>query len=124
MLSGETAITSVFEAQMRERSAVEPPRTKSGWVVALGVVYVIVALIGQSSAVAKMLTVFVVGVMMLILGIPEVIYALQFKSGQFPALAGPWPFIHLYIVAGLVTLEKPAGPPLELGGKRILGRGW
>jgi uncharacterized membrane protein HdeD (DUF308 family) len=110
-------MTSVFQAQLRDRSAVEPLRIKSGWLVALGVVYVIAGPIAMSSAAfAATVTVFVVGVMMLILGIAEVINALQFKSGQFPALAGPRRFVHR---CRSCHIRKPAGLSLELGGRRI-----
>jgi uncharacterized membrane protein HdeD (DUF308 family) len=99
-------MTSVFQAQMPDRAAVEPLRTKSGWIVALGIVCVIAGLIALSSVVfATRVTVFVVGIMMLISGIAEVINAFQFKSwGKFLL----WLVVGLlYIGAGLVTFENP-----------------
>jgi len=102
----ETAMTSVSHAQMPDRPAVRPLRSKSGWIVALGVVYVIAGLIALSSVVfATRVTVFVVGIMMLISGVAEVINAFQFKSwGKFLV----WLLLGLlYIVAGLVTFENP-----------------
>jgi uncharacterized membrane protein HdeD (DUF308 family) len=99
-------MTSLSHAQMPGRPAAEPLRSKSGWIVALGVVYVIAGLIALSSVVfATKVTVFVVGIMMLIAGIAEVINSFQFKSwGKFLV----WLLLGLlYIVAGLVTFENP-----------------
>jgi uncharacterized membrane protein HdeD (DUF308 family) len=99
-------MTSIFQAQMPDRAAVEPLRAKSGWIVALGIVYVIAGLIALSSVVfATRITVFVVGVMMLISGIAEVINAFQFRSwGKFLL----WLVVGLlYIAAGLVTFVNP-----------------
>lgn len=99
-------MTSVSQAQMPDRPAAGPLRSKSGWIVALGVVYVIAGLIALSSVVfATKVTVFVVGIMMLIAGIAEVINAFQFKSwGKFLL----WLLLGaLYILAGLVTFENP-----------------
>jgi uncharacterized membrane protein HdeD (DUF308 family) len=104
--TGETAMTSVSQAQMPDRTAAGPLRSKSGWIVALGVVYVIAGLIALSSVVfATRVTVFVVGIMMLVAGIAEVINAFQFKSwGKFLL----WLLLGaLYILAGLVTFENP-----------------
>lgn len=99
-------MTSVSQAQMPDRPAVGPLRSKSGWIVALGIVYVIAGVIALSSVVfATRVTVFVVGVMMLISGVAEVINAFQFKSwGKFLV----WLLLGaLYIVAGLLTFENP-----------------
>ena len=68
----------VFKAQMRK----EPLRTVSGWIVPLGIVYVIAGLIALCSVIfATKVTVFVVGIMVLISGIAEVINAFQLRSG-------------------------------------------
>jgi uncharacterized membrane protein HdeD (DUF308 family) len=86
--------------------AVQHLRSKCGWIIALGVVYVIAGLIALSSVVfATRVTVFVVGIMMLISGVAEVINAFQFKSwGKFLI----WLLLGaLYIVAGLLTFENP-----------------
>ncbi|HXW48446.1 MAG TPA: HdeD family acid-resistance protein [Xanthobacteraceae bacterium] len=83
-----------------------PLRAKSGWIIALGVVYVLAGLIALSSVVfATVVSVFVVGVMMLIAGVAEVINAFQIKSwGKFLL----WLLLGaLYIVAGFVTFENP-----------------
>lgn len=83
-----------------------PLRAKSGWIVALGVVYVIAGVIALGSVMfATVVTVFVVGVMMLIAGVAEVINAFQIKTwGKFLfwLLLGA-----LYIVAGFLTFENP-----------------
>jgi uncharacterized membrane protein HdeD (DUF308 family) len=86
--------------------ALEPLRAKSGWIVALGVIYVIAGIIALGSVVmATVASVFVVGIMMLIAGIAEVINAFQVKSwGRFLL----WLLLGaLYIVAGFVTFENP-----------------
>src|ERR1700732_4364801 len=86
-------------------SGLEPLRAKSGWIVALGVVYVVAGFVALGSVVfATVVTVFVVGIMMLIAGVAEVINAFQIKTwGKFLIwlLTGV-----LYIVAGFVTFDN------------------
>src|ERR1700731_4024215 len=87
-------------------SGIEALRAKRGWIIALGIIYVIAGLIALGSVVmATVVSVFVVGIMMLIAGVAEVIHAFQVKSwGKFlfwVLLGG------LYIVAGFVTFENP-----------------
>ena len=83
-----------------------PLRAKWGWIVALGVVYTVAGFIALGSvAMATVVSVFVVGVMMIVAGVAEVISAFQIKSwGKFLlwALLGV-----LYIIAGFVTFENP-----------------
>jgi uncharacterized membrane protein HdeD (DUF308 family) len=83
-----------------------PLRAKWGWIVALGFVYLIAGFIALGSvAMATAVSVFIVGVMMIIAGIAEVFSAFQMKSwGKFLlwALLGV-----LYIFAGFVTFENP-----------------
>src|SRR5437868_15393353 len=84
----------------------EPLRAKSGWIIALGIVYVIAGLVALGSVVfATVATVFVVGIMMLVAGAAEVINAFQIKSwGKFLL----WLLLGiLYIVAGFVTWDNP-----------------
>ena len=84
----------------------EPLRAKSGWIVALGVVYVIVGLVALGSVVtATVASVFVVGIMMVVAGVAEVVNAFQVKTwGKFLL----WLILGvLYIVAGFVTFENP-----------------
>jgi uncharacterized membrane protein HdeD (DUF308 family) len=87
-------------------SGLEPLRAKSGWIIALGIVYVIAGFVALGSVVfATVVTVFVVGIMMLIAGAAEVINAFQIKTwGKFLL----WLLLGvLYIVAGFVTFENP-----------------
>src|SRR5215471_9435299 len=87
-------------------SEVEPLRAKCGWIIALGVVYVIAGLIALSSvATATVASVVVVGIMMFIAGVGEVINAFQVKAWRkFPVLIllGV-----LYIAAGFLTFDNP-----------------
>jgi uncharacterized membrane protein HdeD (DUF308 family) len=84
----------------------EPLRAKSGWIVALGIIYVIAGFIALGSIVmATVASVFVVGIMMLVAGVAEVIHAFHMKTlGRILLclLIGA-----LYIVAGFVTFENP-----------------
>ncbi|MGO9627490.1 MAG: DUF308 domain-containing protein, partial [Xanthobacteraceae bacterium] len=80
-------------------SGLEPLRAKSGWIIALGVVYVIAGIVALGSVVmATTVSVFVVGIMMVIAGVAEVINAFQIKTwGKFLL----WLLLGiLYIVAG------------------------
>ena len=86
--------------------APEPLRTKSGWIVALGIVYLVAGVVALSSvALATVVSVFLVGIMMLVSGVAEVLNALQMKSwGKFVL----WLLLGLlYIVAGILTFENP-----------------
>ena len=85
---------------------IEPLRAKWGWIVALGVIYVIVGVIALGSVVAATAaSVFVVGIMMIIAGAAEVVNAFQIKTwGKFLF----WVALGiLYIVAGFVAFENP-----------------
>jgi uncharacterized membrane protein HdeD (DUF308 family) len=87
-------------------TALEPLRAKSGWIIALGVVYIIAGIIALSSVVsATVVSVFVVGIMMVIAGVAEVINAFQIKTwGKFLL----WLLLGaLYIVAGFLTFDNP-----------------
>jgi len=83
-----------------------PLRAKWGWIVALGVVYVIAGFVALGSMMlATVASVFMVGIMMIVAGVAELFNAFQIKSwGKFLvwALLGV-----LYIVAGFVTFENP-----------------
>jgi uncharacterized membrane protein HdeD (DUF308 family) len=91
---------------LAEATALEPLRAKSGWIVALGVVYVIAGIIALGSVVtATVVSVFVVGIMMVIAGAAEIVNAFQIKTwGRFLfwLLLGA-----LYVVAGFLTFENP-----------------
>ena len=100
------SITSDSSRSDALASGLEPLRAKSGWIVALGIVYVIAGFIALGSVVfATVATVFVVGVMMLIAGVAEVINAFQMQGwGKFLL----WLLLGvLYIIAGFVTFENP-----------------
>ena len=87
-------------------SGLEPLRAKWGWIIGLGIVYVIAGLIALGSIVtATIATVFVVGIMMLIAGVAEVFHAFQVKTwGRFLL----WLLLGaLYIIAGFLTFENP-----------------
>ena len=65
----------------RRSFGLQPLRTKWGWIVALGVVYVIVGLVALGSVVtATVASVLVVGIMMVVAGIAEVISAFQVRT--------------------------------------------
>jgi uncharacterized membrane protein HdeD (DUF308 family) len=99
-------MTTLSNVQGPQGSGVEPLRAKCGWIVALGVVYVIAGLVALSSVVlATVVSVFIVGIMMVIAGVAEVINAFQLKSwGKFLL----WIALGLlYIVAGVVTFQNP-----------------
>ncbi len=83
-----------------------PLRAKWGWIVALGVVYTVAGFIALGSvAMATVVSVFVVGVMMIVAGVAEVISAFQIKTwGKFLL----WVLLGLlYVVAGFVTFQNP-----------------
>jgi uncharacterized membrane protein HdeD (DUF308 family) len=104
--TGAVTSSSDFRRPSNLGPRVEALRTKWGWIVALGTIYVLVGLIALYSVVtATVVSVFVVGIMMLIAGVAEVINAFQVKSwGKFFL----WILLGvLYILAGLVTFENP-----------------
>jgi uncharacterized membrane protein HdeD (DUF308 family) len=87
-------------------AGVAPLRAKWGWIVALGVVYVVAGVIALGSVVmATVVSVFVVGIMMLVAGVFEVIHSFQIKTwGRFLF----WLALGiLYIIAGLVAWDNP-----------------
>ena len=78
-------------------SGIEALRAKRGWIIALGIIYVIAGLIALGSVVmATVVSVFVVGIMMLIAEVKS------WGKFLFWLLLGG-----LYIVAGFVTFENP-----------------
>ena len=89
-----------------QTSDTTPLRSKWGWIVALGVVYLIAGFVAFGSIVmATVASVFIVGIMMIVAGVAEVFNAFQIKSwGKFIvwALLGA-----LYIVAGFITFQNP-----------------
>jgi uncharacterized membrane protein HdeD (DUF308 family) len=98
--------TSGIQRSPNLGSGVEALRAKRGWIIALGVIYVLAGLIALYSVVAATVaSVFVVGIMMLIAGVSEIINAFQVKSwGKFLL----WVLLGaLYVIAGFVTFENP-----------------
>jgi uncharacterized membrane protein HdeD (DUF308 family) len=86
--------------------ALAPLRAKWGWIVALGVVYVVAGIVALGSvASATAATVLVVGVMMMVSGAAEVVNAFQIKTwGRFLF----WLALGvLYIIAGFVAFRNP-----------------
>jgi uncharacterized membrane protein HdeD (DUF308 family) len=83
-----------------------PLRAKWGWILALGIVYVIAGCVALGSVVmATVASVLIVGVMMIVAGVAEIINACQCKGwGRFLV----WVLLGaLYIVAGFITFENP-----------------
>lgn len=98
--------TSDTERSPQAGSDTAPLRAKWGWIVALGVVYLLAGFIALGSvAMATVVSVLVVGVMMIIAGVAEVISAFQIKSwGKFLL----WVLLGvLYVIAGFVTFQNP-----------------
>ena len=99
-------MTSVFSPRSDATAELAPLRAKWGWIVALGVVYLVAGLIALGSVVAATAaSVLVVGAMMFIAGVFEVINAFQVKTwGRFVV----WLLLGvLYIVAGFVAWDNP-----------------
>ena len=99
-------MTSVFSPRTDATAALSPLRAKWGWIVALGVVYLVAGLIALGSVVsATAATVWVVGIMMIVAGVFEVFNAFQVKTwGRFIF----WLILGvLYIVAGFVAIDSP-----------------
>ncbi len=84
----------------------QPLRAKWGWIVALGVIYVIVGLVALGSVtIATAASVLVVSIMMVVAGIAEVFNAFQVRTwGKFAL----WLLLGaLYIFAGIITFQNP-----------------
>jgi uncharacterized membrane protein HdeD (DUF308 family) len=87
------------------REGLAPLKSKWGWIVALGIVYLIAGLIALGSVVeATEAAVWVVGLMMIIAGVFEVIHSFQIKTwGRFIF----WLLLGiLYIIAGFTAFEN------------------
>ncbi len=99
-------MTNVFSPGSNLTETLAPLRAKWGWIVALGVVYLVAGLIALGSvAAATAASVLVVGAMMIVAGVMEVISAFQVKTwGRFTF----WLLLGLlYIVAGFVAWDNP-----------------
>lgn len=91
---------------LTQTSELRELRAKSGWLVALGALYIIAGIIALGSVVwSTAVSVLIVGIMMLIAGVGEVISAFQIRSwGNFVLvlIVGA-----LFIVAGFATIQNP-----------------
>ena len=99
-------MTSASDAIRMSPVESAPLRAKWGWILALGIVYVIAGFVALGSVVmATVASVLIVGVMMIVAGVAEIINAFQCKGwGRFLV----WVLLGaLYIVAGFVTFENP-----------------
>jgi len=99
-------MTNTMSLGLGPAPGLAPLRAKWGWIVALGVVYVVAGVIALGSVVmATVATVIVVGIMMIVAGVAEVINAFQVRTwGRFLF----WLALGvLYIIAGFVAFESP-----------------
>jgi uncharacterized membrane protein HdeD (DUF308 family) len=99
-------MTSASETLRVSPADMAPLRAKWGWILALGIVYVIAGFVALGSVVmATVASVLIVGVMMIVAGVAEIVNAFQCKGwGRFLI----WVLLGaLYIVAGFVTFENP-----------------
>ena len=99
-------MTSVFSPGTGTAHTLAPLRAKWGWIVALGIVYLVAGMIALGSVVAATAaSVLIVGVMMFVAGVFEVINAFQVKTwGRFIF----WLLLGvLYIVAGFFAWDNP-----------------
>ena len=81
-------------------------KARWGWIVALGVIFLIGGIIALTSVIAATVaSVFVVGVMMTLAGIAEIVHGFQMRSwGRFFL----WILIGaLYVVAGFISFSNP-----------------
>src|SRR5260370_10120082 len=103
---GDIVMTNTASLGFGPVPGLAPLRAKWGWIVALGVVYVVAGVIALGSVMsATVATVFVFGIMMIIAGAAEVVNAFQVKTwGRFLFwLASGF----LYVVAGFVAFGNP-----------------
>lgn len=87
-------------------SGIAALHAKWGWIVGLGVVYLIAGFVALGSVVmATVASVLVVGAMMIVAGAAEIIGAFQMKSwGKFLI----WALLSvLYVIAGFLTFDNP-----------------
>jgi uncharacterized membrane protein HdeD (DUF308 family) len=102
---GTDAMTNASVLGLGPGAGIAPLRGKWGWIVALGVVYLVAGIIALGSVVeATEAAVWVVGLMMIIAGVFEVIHSFQIKTwGRFIF----WLLLGvLYIIAGFTAFEN------------------
>src|SRR3974390_240464 len=96
---------SSMSASTRSFSGIEALHAKWGWIVALGVIYLITGFIALGSVLmATVASVFVVGVMMLIAGVAEVINANPLSGARMDNLFST----HLATENRIAALEQLA----------------
>jgi uncharacterized membrane protein HdeD (DUF308 family) len=81
-------------------------RTKWGWVVALGVIFMIAGVIALGSVLmATLSAIYVIGIMMIMAGVTEIITAFNVKDwGKFAL----WMLLGLlYVAAGVICFFRP-----------------
>ena len=99
-------MTNLASTGFGTTQSLAPLHAKWGWIVALGIVYLVAGVIALGSVfAATVASVLVVGIMMMIAGVAEVINAFQIKTwGRFFF----WLILGiLYIVAGFVAWDNP-----------------
>jgi uncharacterized membrane protein HdeD (DUF308 family) len=104
----ERAMSTVFSTPEPRSiaSGLSSLRSKWGWIVALGVIYLIAGILAFGSIYfATAVSILFVGAMMIVAGIAEIFNAFQFKSwGKFVL----WLLLGaLYVVAGFFVFENP-----------------
>ena len=109
---------TVTDLGLGQPPALAPLSAKWGWIVALGVVYAVAGVLALGSVVtATVVSVYFIGIMMIVAGVAEVVSSFQIKTwGRFLF----WLLLGLlYIVAGFVAFSNPlltaAGLTLVLG---------
>ena len=106
-------MTNTMSLGLGPAPGLAPLRAKWGWIVALGVVYVVAGVIALGSVVmATVATVIVVGIMMIVAGVAEVINAFQVRTwGRFLFWLAPLGFVaSIKGSAGKKTALPPQRP--------------
>jgi uncharacterized membrane protein HdeD (DUF308 family) len=81
-------------------------RAKSGWIVALGIIFMIAGVIALGSVMmATLSAIYVIGIMMIMAGVTEIITAFNVKDwGRFAL----WMLLGLlYVAAGIICFFRP-----------------
>ncbi len=118
------SVTSNSPTPQNLGDGVRALRAKWGWVVALGVIFMIAGVIALGSVLmATLSAIFVIGVMMIMAGVTEIITAFSVKDwGRFAL----WVLLGLlYVAAGIICFYRPfeaaAIVTLMLGFALIIG---
>jgi uncharacterized membrane protein HdeD (DUF308 family) len=115
-MTGGTKMNSMADNSSQSLgSGIHELHRKWGWIVALGVIFVIAGFVALGSVVlATVVSVTYVGIMMLLAGVAEIFSAFQMQSwgkfflwiilGLLYAIAGVFTFQNPLLVAGMLTL--------------------